>query len=472
MDIENDLIELEIESLAFEGESVAKKDSYVYFVKGGIPGDVVLCKISKKRRRHAEAIIEKIVKPSPSRILPKCSHFGECGGCSLQNLTYEDQLFWKRNFILDSFQRLGGFTNPDISETIGSPKSFNYRNKMEFSFGDSRWLTKEEVENIEIVYNKNFALGLHVPGRFDKVLDVKNCDISPEIFNKILTEVKIKSESLNLVPYNSINKTGYLKNLICRWSELEQKALFILLTTQPVTDEELTIIDWFLTLNETYPEAGTLIHAVNNSLSPVAIGDIKKITGKDHLMERILGIDYKISPFSFFQTNSSQLEKFISEILLASEIKETDIVWDLYCGTGSITLPAAKYAKEIYGIELVESSIQDAKYNAEINSIKNVQFFSDDLHNKLAPELLNKLPKPDIVILDPPRAGMHTNLINHLMNIAPQKIIYVSCNPATQARDCDHFAKKYDLISIQPVDMFPQTYHIESIAHLELKDEY
>ena len=390
----------------------------------------------------------------------------------MQSLAYEDQLFWKKSFILDSFQRLGGFNNPDISETIGSPKIYNYRNKMEFSFGDQRWLTKEEVEQTEVMFNKNFALGLHVPGRYDKVLDVSYCDISPEVFNNILLAVKAKSESLNLSPYNSEKKTGFLKNLICRWSELEQKGMFILLTTQPVIDEELEMIEWFLKLNDSIEQVGSLIHAVNNTQSPVANGDIKKITGQEYMTEEILGIKYKISPFSFFQTNSSQLEKFISEILVAAELQPTDVIWDLYCGTGSISLPAAKQCTMVFGIELSEGSIEDAKHNAEMNGIENVHFLASDLHSKLIPDLLTQLPKPDVVILDPPRAGMHTNLINHLLNLAPKKIIYVSCNPATQARDCDHFTMKYNLVSIQPVDMFPQTYHVESIAHLELKDEY
>jgi 23S rRNA (uracil1939-C5)-methyltransferase len=463
----NELLELEIESIGFEGISVARKDDMVYFVKGGIPGDKVSARLLFRRNRFIESMVENIITPSEFRVEPKCKHFGACGGCSWQNLDYNEQLKWKRQHVIDSFKRIGKIPVGEFLPTLESPMPYNYRNKMEFGFGPSRWLTKNEVNNEEDIENKHFALGLHIPGRWDKVIDVEDCHLVSPIASRILEVLRNTAIRLGVKAYHTKLQTGFLRDLAFRNSLATQEIMLTLLTTETKCDEDEQFLDWFENeLPKLFPEITTLVHAINDTIKPIAIGTPRVIKGNGYITEEILGLQYRISPFSFFQTNSYQLDRFIGLILDFAEIKNESIIWDLYCGTGSITLPAAKLAKQIYGIEFVESSIADAKANAAINNITNAEFHCLDLHSKDAPAMLQSLPKPDIIILDPPRAGMQKNLVQNILEIAPKRIVYVSCNPATQARDCEIFSQKYIIEKVQPVDMFPQTYHVESVAFL------
>lgn len=463
-------VELEIESIAYEGVSVARSENKVYFVKGGLPGEKVTAKITKKKKSFAEATVVEIYNESPDRIKPECKHFGICGGCSWQNLSYEKQLFWKRDHIVDAFQRIGKISPGEIFNTMPAKKIFEYRNKMEFSFGPSRWLTEDEIGITEDIADKKFALGLHIPGRFDKILNIDECKIEPAVWSEVLVKIREKAVELGLIAYHVRFHDGFLRNLIFRKTELKNEIMAILITTEPVEDNELSFIDWYISeIPKLFPQITHLVHAVNNSFSPVAIGECNHIKGGEFLTESILGVEYRISPFSFFQTNSSQLDNFISKIIEFADLKPTDVVWDLFCGTGSISLPAAKIAKMVYGLELVQSAISDARTNADFNSIKNVKFHCEDLNSKRLYEILNYLPLPDKIIADPPRAGMHKNLAEWLRDSNVPTIVYVSCNPATQARDCQILSENYDVVKIQPVDMFPQTYHIESIALLQRK---
>ncbi len=463
-------VELKIDSVGAKGVGVARRDNVVYFVKGGVPGDIVIAQILKKKKKFFEARVQEIVENSPERVAPKCIYFGECGGCSWQNLDYKSQLKWKKQSVTDPFERIGKIDCPVYHDTMPSPDEYNYRNKMEFSFGASRWMTEKEIQSDEDIEMKNFALGLHVPGRFDKVIDVRECHIQNPLGNRILNTIRDKALDTGATPWNDYKHEGLLRSLIIRTSEYENQIMLILVTGRPLTPEDEKFMEWYYNdFPAKIDEITTILHSVNNEISPVAYGKPEIIKGTGYISEDILGILYRISPFSFFQTNSKQLNRFISRIIDYAGIKPENIVWDLYCGTGSITLPAATKCNKIFGIELVESSIKDARENAERNNIANAVFHCADLHAKNMPELLNSLPGPDIILIDPPRAGMHKNLVNHILEVAPERIVYVSCNPATQARDLELMSEKFNILEAQPVDMFPHTWHTESIVLMELK---
>ncbi len=458
---------LEIESLGYKGISVARKDGLVYFVKGGVPGDKVSAQIKRKKKSYFEATIEEVLEPSSDRVEPECKYFGICGGCSWQQIAYEKQLYWKRRQVEDAFERIGKLEVGELENALASPEIFRYRNKMEFSFAASRWLTKAEIDSEEEIEDKRFALGLHVPKRFDKVLDIDECKIQPELGDRILNLVRDKARELDIAPYHQVTHEGFLRNLIIRSSSSYEEMMAILVTAEPKDDDERAFVDWFgESVIENYEEVKSVVWAVNDEVTPVAYGKYKVLNGLGYIIEKILTVDFKISPFSFFQTNSFQLNKFIDNIIEKSRLQKNELVWDLYCGTGSITLPAAKYCNKILGVELSEESVLDARQNAELNCIDNVDFISADLHKKDSVRLLKQLPKPDLIIMDPPRAGVHKNLLSHILKIEPKRIVYVSCNPTTQARDCAILSDSYEIKSVTPADMFPHTYHIESIAEL------
>jgi 23S rRNA (uracil1939-C5)-methyltransferase len=461
-------IELEIESIGLNGVSVARLDGLVYMVKGGLPGDRIIAEITRKKKNYKEARLKEVLEASPDRIDPVCKHFGDCGGCKWQDLTYEKQLYWKEKHISDAFERIGKIDVGEYLPIIPSERVFNYRNKMEFSFGAARWLTQAEIDSEEEI-KRDFALGLHAPGRFDRVLDIGECHIQNEQANQILTKIRAKALDLGVKAYDSREQSGFLRNLIIR-SNKKKEIMLILVTKALHTDEDKRFIEWYR--SELIGDMDFIIthmHSINDKISPVAYGEPEIFSGNGILSETILDVEYNISPFSFFQTNSHTLDTFIGEIIKSADLSHNQLVWDLYCGTGSITLPAAKNCKEIIGIELFEGSVADAKKNSEKNAIDNATFYSEDLHKKDIPDMLRKLPQPDRIIIDPPRAGMHKFLVDHLLEVAASHIIYVSCNPTTQARDCEMLSEKYGVESVRGVDMFPHTFHIESIAVMKLK---
>lgn len=462
--------ELEIESISNLGHAIARKNGIVHFVKGGVPGDRIEAALIRKKRNYLESKIVKLIEPSVHRCEPVCSHFGVCGGCSLQMMDYQTQIEWKRIHIIEAFERIAKIDVHAVHQTMPSPNIFNYRNKMEFSFCHSRWLTKEEIESGNDIPNKDFALGLHIKERYDKVVNIDKCWIHTELGEKILNIFRNKAIEMGLSAFEARPQIGFLRNLIIRTSEANKELMLILHSNYPQITEETEFCDWFeKDLPNELPEATNLILTFSDARSPIAYGKPYVTKGKDYITEVIQGINFRISPFSFFQTNSGQLNNFVGKILEMAEIDENKTVWDLFCGTGSISLPAAKIAKTIIGMELVESSVLDAKKNAKLNKITNAEFFTCDLNFKQVPDYFSKLSQPDIVIVDPPRAGLHNNLVNHLLTLAPERIVYVSCNPATQARDCAILEEKYSIEQIQPVDMFPHTFHTESIAKLVRK---
>jgi 23S rRNA (uracil1939-C5)-methyltransferase len=462
--------ELLVESIGFNGVSVARKDEMVHFVKGGVPGDLLETVRLRKRKKHIENHLLRIITPSKNRIDAPCKYFNECGGCSWQNMPYSYQLEWKKKHVEDAFFRQNKFEEFKILDTLASPKEFNYRNKMEFSFSNQRWLSKEEINSGDESITRDFALGLHAPGRFDKVLNLDKCLIADETSEEVLQIVRNLALELKITCLDRKINEGFLRNLIIRSGEYGNTLLVILITNKLDEENQIKFIEQLREKLATITKITGFIHCINSTPSPVKIEEQKLLFGEENIYQSILGINYRISPFSFFQTNSFQLDNFISKIIEIANLSKNDVIWDLYCGTGSITLPASHKVKKVIGVELVESSIIDAKENAKINKINNSEFYTSDLHDKNIPDLLNNFEKPDKVIIDPPRAGMHANLINHLIELKPKEIIYVSCNPMTQARDCDLLRDYYNIELSQPVDMFPHTYHIENIVLMKLKD--
>jgi 23S rRNA (uracil1939-C5)-methyltransferase len=455
---------LTADAAAFEGGCVARHNGMAVFVSGCVPGDEVRAMVTKTRKRHAEARTLEVLRPSQHRVEPPCIYFGDCGGCKWQNLDYAEQIRWKRQHVIDSFQRIGGLENVEVRETIGCPDTYFYRNKMEFSFGDQRWLTEREIASGE-QFDRDFAVGLHVPGRYDKVLDVHQCWLQSEASNRILNATRDFAKQLGLTIYNTHTHMGLLRNLVIRQSRATGEIMVILVTSDDATD---AIEAYASMLQRELPEVTTLVQGINRKKAQIAFSEETRILfGPGTITERIAGNEFTISPFSFFQTNTGQAERLYEEALKAADLQGNEAAWDLYCGAGTITLALARRAKHVLGIELNEGSVMDARANAGRNGITNVEFIAGDLKDVIQhPEIQHGPARPDVLVTDPPRAGMHEDVVRRILELEPERISYVSCNPTTQARDCALLAEKYDVEYIQPVDMFPQTYHIETVARL------
>ena len=461
-------LEITIDNLGFEGVAVGRIDGHVHFVKGALPGERVRARITGRQKRHILAETIEVLEASPLRQAAPCPHFGVCGGCSWQHLKHEEQLLWKRQHVVDAFERIAKIPVGEVSATLSSPVAYRYRNKMEFSFGASRWLTREEIDSGE-EFTTSFALGLHVPGRFDKVRHITTCLLQSEVGDAILQHTHRCAEEFGIAPYHQRQHTGFARSLVVRTSASTGSVMTVLITTTPQAEFEHDFIDSWMSLHESLPAGSSMIHAINDTWSPVAIGTISTVKGPGFLEEQSHGITYRISPFSFFQTNTTHLPNLVECALQGAGITSDSIVWDLYCGTGTLTLPAAKHARHVVGAELAESSIRDAKENALRNGIENVELHVLDLHRPAALDVLRSFPKPDVIIVDPPRSGMHEQVVNHILAVAPPTVVYVSCNPGTLARDCALMADQYHVQHITPVDMFPQTYHVEAVAILTRK---
>jgi 23S rRNA (uracil1939-C5)-methyltransferase len=455
---------LTADAAAFEGGCVARHNGMAVFVSGCVPGDEVRAMVTKTRKRHAEARTLEVLRPSKHRVAPPCIYFGDCGGCKWQNLDYAEQIRWKRQHVIDSFQRIGGLEGVEVRETIGCPDIYFYRNKMEFSFGDQRWLTEREIASGE-EFDRDFAVGLHVPGRYDKVLDVHQCWLQSELSNSILNRTRDFAKRLGLTIYNTRTHTGLLRNLVIRHSRASGETMVILVTSDDATDVIEAYADM---LQREIPEVTTLVQGVNRKKAQIAFSEETRLMyGPGTITERIAGNEFTISPFSFFQTNTAQAERLYDEALKAADLRGDEAAWDLYCGAGTITLALARRTKHVLGIELNEGSVMDARENAGRNDITNVEFIAGDLKDVIQhPEIQRGPARPDVLVTDPPRAGMHEDVVRRILELEPERISYVSCNPTTQARDCALLAEKYDVEYVQPVDMFPQTYHIETVARL------
>jgi len=456
---------LKITDLNSEGFGVARADEKVIFIKNAIPDEIVDVQIYKRKRRYLYGQVERYHVLSPERIQPVCEHFGECGGCKLQFLSYEKQLFYKGKTVMENIKRIGKLTPENIFPALASPQFFEYRNKLEFTFSNKRWITQSEVESGNEMQQKD-ALGFHVGGRFDKVLDINKCYLQNNIVNEIRNAVRNFAIENNFSFYNLVAQKGFLRNLIFRTTSTgELMVSFSFAENNIVTINKL--MDFTLS---TFPQITTLVYFINTKKNDTLYDiDFNIVKGKGFITENLDGILYKIGPKSFFQTNSYQTLNLYRRIKELSEFTGTEIVFDLYTGTGSIALFIAKNVNRVVGIESVPEAITDAKENARINNIKNTQFIVGDMRDIFTPEFINEHGHPNVIITDPPRVGMHPKVVENLLFAAPEKIIYVSCNSATQARDLELLKKDYRLIAIQPVDMFPQTAHMENIALLVKK---
>lgn len=457
-----DLVELEISSPAFEGSAVGRIENLVVFVPYAVPGDRITAKIKRKRKKYAEAVIEKLLVPSPDRIEARCVHFGVCGGCTLQNADYQKQLEYKRTIVQELMERVGGLKQIMVEPVIPSPVQYEYRNKMEFSFGASRWLTSEEIASGEKL-SRNFALGLHIPKRFDKILDLQECYLQHPSSTAILDICRKIALERHWTPYDVGSHSGYLRNLIIRRGINTGELMVNLVTTAYDPAKAELLMERVL---EVEPTVTTFLNSINSGPNPTTIEEEHILLGDGMLRDRIGPITYRISPSSFFQPNTLQAENLLSTIKAAASPTPDDVVFDLYSGLGSISLFLAGTAGAVVGVESHARSVELAATNAPANGISNCRFYAGDVLEALQDDFFREYGRPDIVILDPPRVGLHPKAPSRILEAAPKKIIYTSCNPATQARDLSLLEEGYDIDSIQPVDMFPQTWHIESVATL------
>jgi len=461
---------VEIIDLAIEGKAVGKvktenpeQGDLTIFVSKLVPGDIADVQINKKKKNYKEGYPVIIHKYSDKRTEPACEHFGICGGCTRQQLNYEDQLFYKQKNVEETLKRIAKVNLPKINAILPAPDIYYYRNKLEFSFSNSRWLTENEINSDKEIQEFK-ALGFHIPGRFDKILDIKKCLLQKDPSNKIRLFIKEFAVDNNFDFFNLYKKEGFLRNLIIRTSETGE----IMIIISFFKDDKENISKLLNAVSEKFPEITSLNYVINTKLNDnITDLDIINFKGKDHITEKMDDIKFKVGPKSFYQTNSKQAKRLYDIAIDFAELKGNETVYDLYTGTGTIANYIARNAKKIIGIEYVKEAVEDAKINSEINNIKNTFFFDGDMKDILNDEFISKHGKPDVIITDPPRAGMHKNVINVIINANPDKIVYISCNVATQARDIQLLDKNYEVKKIHPVDMFPHTHHIENVILLQ-----
>lgn len=456
---------IEIIDTANKGKSVAKHEGRAIFVHGGVPGDICDIKVFKRRKKFWEARIEKIHKYSNRRTKPKCEHFGTCGGCKWQNMQYSSQLEFKQNEVINNLKRIGGIELPIHEKILACKNQYFYRNKMEFSFSNKRWLTLEEIQSEEEISEKN-ALGFNVPGMFDKIINLNNCHLQKNPSNSIRLSVKQFADKNGLSYFDIRNHEGLLRNLMIRTTSSED----LMVLVQFYENDKKNIQLLMEHLKTTFPEITSLLYIINHKANNTIYDqEVICYNGKDHIIEEIEGLYFKIGAKSFFQTNSGQAKILYKKTKELADINSEDIVYDLYTGTGTIAQYIATKAKKVVGIDSVEEGIKAAYENAERNNITNCTFYNGDMKEIFTDKFISENGNPDIIITDPPRDGMHKKVVEQILKIEPKRVVYVSCNSATQARDIALMDKKYKVTHIQPVDMFPQTHHVENIIVLELK---
>lgn len=451
--------------VADRGKSVAKDaEGRVYFIDKAVPGDVVDILVLKKKKSFFQGFVKEYKKKSEDRIEPRCEHFGTCGGCKWQHLDYEAQLRFKSNTVLNAMTRIGNVDPAVIKPIRRADEIFNYRNKLEYSFSNKRWLTEAEVQS-EGKINQSPALGFHAPGAFDKVVDVNTCHLQEDLSNDIRNFVRKYTQEHQLEYYDARAHTGLMRNMILRNTTLGQWMLIM-----SFAHEDEAVIPMMNRLKEQFSEITSLHYVINKKFNDTILDqDIILHHGEPFVVEQLGDVQYKIGPKSFFQTNTAQANVLFDTVVKFANLKGDENVYDLYTGLGSIALYVSKSANHVTGIEEVEAAIVDAKENARFNAIDNTTFYAGDVKDILTPEFSQKHGKPDLVITDPPRVGMHKDVVQTLLKLEAPRIVYVSCNPATQARDLDLLSEKYVTKAMQPVDMFPHTHHIENVALLELK---
>lgn len=455
---------VEIESIADKGNSLGRKAGEVIFVKEAVPGDIIDVQVTKKRKSYKEGYPLKYHKYSEDRVDAFCQHFGVCGGCKWQHLNYQAQLKHKQQQVIDSLERIAKVQLPEIPQIIPSEKTVAYRNKLEFTFSNKRWLTKAEIDS-ESPLERN-ALGFHIPKLFDKIVDVETCHLMPSLVDKIRNEVRKFSLENEFTFFDIREQHGLLRNLMIRMTDFGE----VMVMVQFFENDQTSITKLMDHLKITFIEITSLLYVVNSKKNDTFHDlEVIKFHGNDHIIEAMGELKFKIGAKSFYQTNSSQAKKLYDVALDFADLEGTELVYDLYTGTGTIANYCAQKAKKVVGIEYVEDAIKDAFENAKMNNITNTDFFAGDMKDLLNDDFISSNGKPDVIITDPPRAGMHTNVIEMMLKVAPKKIVYVSCNPATQARDIQLMDELYQVSKVQPVDMFPHTHHVENVVLLELR---
>ncbi|MFD0798635.1 23S rRNA (uracil(1939)-C(5))-methyltransferase RlmD [Maribacter chungangensis] len=457
---------VEVVDAGAKGKTIGKApDGRVIFLTNTVPGDVVDVQTTKKRKAYFEGVATTFHSLSDKRATPECEHFGVCGGCKWQDMGYEHQLFYKQKEVENNLKRIGHLDLPEITPIKGSEKQYFYRNKMEFSFSDSRWLTLEEIQSDTEITDKN-ALGFHIPGMWDKILDINKCHLQADPSNAIRLETKTFAVKNGITFFNPRNQYGMLRTLMIRTSSLGE----IMVLVQFYENEENKRVLLLEHLKNTFSEITSLLYVINPKQNDTIYDqEIHCYTGRDHIFEEMEGLKFKINAKSFYQTNSDQAYELYKITRDFAGLTGNEVVYDLYTGTGTIAQFVAKKAKKVIGIESVPEAILDAKANATNNKIDNVEFYVGDMKNVFNEKFIFEHGVPDIIITDPPRDGMHKDVVQQIMNIAPQKVVYVSCNSATQARDLELMKSLYDVAQVQPVDMFPQTHHVENVVLLRKK---
>jgi 23S rRNA (uracil1939-C5)-methyltransferase len=451
---------------AAKGKTIGKApDGRVIFLTNTVPGDVVDVQTTKKRKAYFEGKAIKFHSFSDKRVDPVCQHFGVCGGCKWQDMGYEHQLFYKQKEVENNLRRIGHLDLPELTPILGSEEQYFYRNKMEFSFSDSRWLTLDEIQSDNQIEDKN-ALGFHIPGMWDKILDIKKCHLQKDPSNAIRLETKKFAIDNGLTFFNPRNQYGMLRTLMIRTSSNGEIMVLIQFFENDEDKRELLLNH----LSITFPEITSLLYVINPKQNDTIYDqEIICFAGRDHIFEEMEGLKFKINAKSFYQTNSEQAYELYKITRNFADLKGYELVYDLYTGTGTIAQFVSKKAKKVVGIESVPEAILDAKENALRNEIDNVDFFVGDMKNVFNEQFIAQNGVPDVIITDPPRDGMHKDVVQQILNIAPNKVVYVSCNSATQARDLEMMKDMYVITKVQPVDMFPQTHHVENVVLLEKK---
>ena len=448
-----------------KGVSVAKApEGQVIFIPNVVPGDVVDVQTLKKRKSYYEGKAIKFHQYSTDRIEPVCEHFGACGGCKWQNMNYDKQLFYKNQEVYNNLKRIGKIELPAFEPILGSAKQFFYRNKMEFGFSDTRWLTEKEIQSGE-TFQKN-ALGFHIPRMWDKILDIEKCHLQEDPSNAIRNAIKEFATEKGMTFFNARNHKGLLRTLMIRTASTGETMVLIQFFQEEKANREMLMNFIF----EKFPQITSLQYVINSKANDTLYDqDIKLYKGRDYILEEMEGLHFSINAKSFYQTNSDQAYELYKITREFAGLTGNEVVYDLYTGTGTIAQFVSKQAKKVIGVEAVPEAIFDAKENAKRNSITNCEFYVGDMKNVFNDEFIAQHGQPDVIITDPPRDGMHADVVNQIMKIAPEKVVYVSCNSATQARDLALMDEKYKVTRVRPVDMFPQTHHVENVVLLELR---
>ena len=456
--------QVEVIDAGAKGKAIAKApDGRVIFINNAVPGDIVDVQTTKKRKAYFEGTAIHIHKYSAKRTEPVCKHFGTCGGCKWQNMAYEYQLDYKQNEVINNLKRVGKVELPAVTPISGSARQYFYRNKMEFSFSNNKWLTPRQIQSNEVIDDRN-ALGFHIPGMWDKILDIEECHLQKDPSNAIRNSVRDFAKAHNLAFFNTREQEGLLRTLMIRTSSIGELMVLIQFYDDNLAEREL-LLNY---VKDTFPEITSLLYVINQKGNDTLYDQhINCFSGRDHIFEEMEGLKFKINAKSFYQTNSEQAYELYKITRDFAGLTGNEIVYDLYTGTGTIAQFVAQKAKKVVGVEAVPDAITAAKENAELNGITNASFFVGDMKNVFNDAFIKQNGQPDVIITDPPRDGMHKDVVDQLIKIKADRIVYVSCNSATQARDLALLDELYKVTRVQPVDMFPQTHHVENVVLLE-----